>query len=79
MVSEHGHDATDAFVRGAKEALRLLDVLGATRAVLKARSPSCGRDRIYDGTFSGRLVDGHGVFTEMLLARGIEVSTEEDS
>jgi uncharacterized protein YbbK (DUF523 family) len=78
IISEHGVDATEAFERGAREALRLLELSGATRAVLKARSPSCGRDRIYDGTFSGKLVDGHGVFAKMLLDRGIEVRTEEE-
>lgn len=78
IVSEHGHDATQAFERGAGEALRLMELAGARRAVLKARSPSCGKGQIYDGTFAGKLMPGHGVFAELLLAKGYEVWTEEE-
>jgi len=77
-MSDHGLDATEAFERGAREALRIVEVTRATAAVLKARSPSCGRHRIYDGSFSGRLVEGQGVFAEYLLERGFDVRTEED-
>ena len=45
---------------GAQEAARLYDLLACDCAVLKARSPMCGRDRIYDGTFSGTLMAGDG-------------------
>lgn len=78
VISEHGVDRTEQFERGCVEALRVMKLSGAARAVLKARSPSCGRDWIYDGTFSGRLVRGHGVFVEKLLAEGYRVMTEED-
>lgn len=46
-------------------------------AILKANSPSCGSGKIYDGTFSGVLVDGDGMFAEMLKKRGILVFTEK--
>jgi uncharacterized protein YbbK (DUF523 family) len=79
VVSEHGQDATDAFERGAQEALRLMKLAGARRAVLKARSPSCGKGQIYDGTFAGKLMPGHGVFATLLLDEGYEVWTEEET
>ncbi len=47
-------------------------------AILKANSPSCGIGKIYDGTFSGKLVDGNGVFAGMLSSMGIEVITEKE-
>ena len=47
-------------------------------AILKARSPSCGKDKIYDGTFSGTLTDRSGVTAEMLIASGVRVLTEEE-
>ena len=47
-------------------------------AILKANSPSCGIGKIYDGTFSGTLTDGDGVFAGMLAAMGIEVITEKE-
>jgi uncharacterized protein YbbK (DUF523 family) len=45
---------------------------------LKARSPSCGSARVYDGTFSRTLRDGEGVTAERLRAAGVEVVSEED-
>ena len=45
---------------------------------MKAKSPSCGYKRIYDGTFSKTLREGHGCTVEALLMNNIEVYTEED-
>lgn len=51
---------------------------GCRLAILKARSPSCGKGRIYDGNFAGTLIEGHGVTAELLIKNGVEVKTEED-
>ena len=42
-------------------------------AVLQSRSPTCGADQVYDGTFSGKLVPGMGVFARALKESGIKV------
>jgi uncharacterized protein YbbK (DUF523 family) len=42
-------------------------------AILKANSPSCGHGTVYDGTFTGTLIEGEGVFAETLTALGIKV------
>ena len=47
-------------------------------AVLKARSPTCGVHQVYDGTFSGTLTDGSGIFAQALLDAGIRVLDEND-
>ncbi len=78
VVNIDGQDVTAAYRRGAEEAVALARATGATRAVLKARSPSCGSSRVYDGTFSRRLVDGQGVTAAALRAAGIEVCSDED-
>lgn len=78
VVSEHGRDGTDAFRRGAEEALKIARITGCRRAILKARSPSCGAGEIYDGTFGGGIVRGDGVTAEKLKRAGIEVSTEDE-
>jgi uncharacterized protein YbbK (DUF523 family) len=72
-----GDDVTDAYLRGAQVAVDLARAVGAERAVLKARSPSCGSAQIYDGTFSRTLRDGEGTTAEALRAEGIEVVSEE--
>ena len=70
-------DVTDAFLRGAQETLRLARLFGCKTAILKARSPSCGAGQIYDGTFTGTLVSGHGVTAALLEQNGITVFTED--
>lgn len=78
VVNRLGVDQSAEFHLGAQEALRLAQMFGATRAVLKAGSPSCGSGQVYDGTFSGRRVPGDGVLTAVLRAAGIEVLDEND-
>lgn len=78
VVNRLGVDQSAEFHLGAQEALRLAQMFGATRAVLKAGSPSCGSGQVYDGTFSGRRVPGDGVLAAALKAAGIEVLDEND-
>lgn len=73
-----GEDVTDAYQRGAAAAVALARAVGARRAVLKARSPSCGCGEVYDGSFQGRRVAGDGVTAAALRAAGLAVSTDED-
>jgi uncharacterized protein YbbK (DUF523 family) len=73
-----GRDVTDWYARGADHAVRLAEAVGATRAVLKARSPSCGCHEIYDGTFTGTRIKGEGVTAAALRLAGLEVVSEED-
>ena len=82
IVNTQGEDLTEAFHDGARRCLEnilerfeLKDIEGA---ILKARSPSCGSEVIYDGTFKGVRVPGDGVFSELLKAKGIRVMTETD-
>ena len=76
VMTASGTDVTFQYQRGAEEVLRLCRLLGCEAAVLKERSPSCGRGRIYDGTHSGTLVTGDGVTAELLTAQGIAVYGE---
>lgn len=50
----------------------------ADMAVLKSRSPTCGVRQVYDGTFSGRLVEGMGVLARALHEAGIQTVDAED-
>lgn len=70
-------DVTLAFSLGAREALRIAKLAGCTKAITKARSPSCGCGLIYDGTFSKTCVTGNGIFAQALLDAGFTVWTEE--
>lgn len=78
VTTATGDDVTAAYRRGAEATVALAAAIGATRAVLKARSPSCGCHEIYDGTFTRTRVAGEGVTAAALRAAGVEVVSEED-
>ena len=77
VLSKDGADRTDAYRRGASEALRLAGALGCRAALLKTRSPACGSGEVYDGSFSGTLTAGDGVAAAALRAAGIAVFGED--
>lgn len=68
-----GVDLTKEFLDGANEALKLCKMYNIKKAYLKAKSPSCGKGKIYDGSFSGVLTDGDGIVTKLLEKNEIEV------
>ena len=78
VIEKDGTDVTQHFIRGAYEVLYIAKKIGIKEAILKARGPSCGCGRIYDGTFSGTLVDGDGVTTALLKMYGIQVKSTEE-
>ena len=84
IVDKDGKDVTDAFLRGAdislKSCIEMARISGEEieGAILRANSPSCGVGQIYDGTFSGTLNEGHGVFAGPLKRLGIEIITEKE-
>lgn len=76
-MTPDGRDVTRAYADGAARSLDIARAHGATLAILKAKSPSCGTGRIYDGTFSGTLVPGDGVAAELLMQEGFTVVDEQ--
>lgn len=76
VIDATGIDRTGAFEQGARATLDLVQAEGCELAVLKAKSPSCGTGRIYDGTFTGTLVPGDGVAARMLAEAGVRVINE---
>ncbi|MEA2452674.1 MAG: hypothetical protein QOG04_1384 [Actinomycetota bacterium] len=78
VMTKDGVDVTHVYLAGAQRALEAAQAAGVTRAILKARSPSCGKGVIYDGTFSRSRIEGDGVTTALLTQNGIEVVTEQD-
>ncbi len=78
VITKDGVDVTEEFSAGAQAVLQIARENGCKLAILKARSPSCGKCKIYDGTFSGTLVEGNGVTADLLIENGIEVKTDEE-
>jgi len=78
VITGDGEDVTEEFVRGAKQMLILARLTHASAAILKSDSPSCGAGTIYDGTFSGNMVEGDGVAAALLREAGFEIITEKE-
>ena len=78
VMSCDGEDRTEAFLKGAAECVSIAQREGCAVAILKAKSPSCGCGRVYDGSFTGTLVSGNGVTTRALLGVGVRVICEND-
>jgi len=73
VIDTTGRDFTDNFYKGAIEALKLAKFFSAEIAFLKSKSPSCGCGKIYDGSFSGKLVEGSGITAAIFMQNGIKV------
>lgn len=78
VICKSGEDVSVEFAKGAKESLRIAQEEGVCMAILKARSPSCGKNIIYDGTFTSMRVNDSGITCKLLQERGIVVFSEEE-
>ena len=78
VVMKTGADVTKEYRRGAEAALQAARENQVCAAVLKERSPSCGKGNIYDGSFTGTLKNGNGVTAEVLLNAGFTVYGESE-
>jgi len=78
VTDRDGRNVDREFRRGAALALELARREGVELAVLQPRSPSCGARQVYDGTFSGRKIDGQGVFARLLRKDGFHILEPED-
>lgn len=65
-ISKNGEDFTAEYEDGAEKTLYIANECNCGYAVLKERSPSCGFGKIYDGSFTGTLVDGNGITADLL-------------
>ncbi len=75
-LTNKGKDQTKEFLNGAIECLKFCQKNDIKIALLKAKSPSCGNERIYDGTFTNTLKQGSGACAKILLKNNIKVFNE---
>lgn len=73
VLNREGVSVDDAFRRGAEAALAIAKREKPDLIILQFRSPSCGVKEVYDGTFSGRLIPGRGIFAALAQAAGFRV------
>ena len=77
VMDSNGEDVTNAFIKGALKTLKMALDNDCVAAILTEHSPSCGSNRVYDGTFTKTKRDGVGVTTSMLEQNHIPVFNQE--
>ena len=65
VTDENGNDVHSEYMQIENDDIGL--------AVLQSRSPTCGVNQIYDGSFSGKLIPGMGLFAQALKQKGYKV------
>ncbi len=78
VVNREGYSVDAEFRKGAEKALALAKQERPDLIILQSRSPSCGVKEIYDGTFTGTLIPGQGIFAGMAAGAGFRVADIED-
>lgn len=78
VISKDGRNVTEEFLIGAEETYKVAKIEEVDFAILKERSPSCGSSFIYDGNFSGKLIQGEGLTAKRLNKENIVVFSEEN-
>lgn len=76
--NEDGTSVDYEYRTGAAKAMEIAESERIDMAILQSRSPSCGVNQIYDGSFTGRKIKGMGVFARLLSEKGYKVVDAED-
>ena len=78
VVTKTAKDVSENFINGAKICLKIAKLNDCKKAILKARSPSCGSGQIYDGSFTKKLIFGDGIAAKLLKENEILVYSEDE-
>ncbi len=78
VVTRDARDVTDCLYRAVEQILAQLQAEDVECVILKSRSPTCGVRQVYDGSFSGKLVDGAGILAQALMEKGYKVLDAEE-
>lgn len=78
FMTKNGKDVTNEFLKGVAASMEQVQEKEIELAILQSRSPTCGVNQIYDGTFQGKLIKGEGLFAKTLREAGITVKDCED-
>jgi uncharacterized protein YbbK (DUF523 family) len=77
-INRDGIDKTSEFTKGAELAVEQALNKDIKMAIMKSKSPSCGKDFIYDGSFTKTLIKKDGIAAGMLKKSNIKIFTENE-
>ena len=78
LMDRDGNNVDAAMREAVTKAMEWIRKEEIQCAILQSRSPTCGVNQIYDGTFSGKLIAGSGIFAQALKDAGYQVLDAED-
>ena len=78
LMDREGRNVDEAMRKAVARAMELVRKEGISCAILQSRSPTCGVNQVYDGSFSGKLLAGSGIFAQALKEAGYRVLDAED-
>ncbi|ENK0837696.1 DUF523 domain-containing protein [Clostridium botulinum] len=74
----NGRNVHREYEKGVELALKEIKDENIDLAILQSRSPTCGVNKIYDGSFNGKLIKGNGLFAKALIDKGYKVIDSEN-
>ena len=78
LMDRNGNNVDVEMREAIEKAMEIIRKEDIQCAVLQSRSPTCGVNQIYDGSFSSRLINGSGLFAQTLKDAGYQVVDAED-
>ena len=78
ITEDNGKNVHEEYKRGVELALEKIKNQNIELVILQSRSPTCGVNKIYDGSFTGKLISGQGIFAKALINAGYKVIDSED-
>lgn len=78
VINCDGEDMSEYFIKGSNQAIEQIRDNQIELIILKSKSPSCGKGLIYDGTFSGKLIEGDGLFVRSAQTNGYKCISDID-
>lgn len=73
VMDENGNNVHSEYTNAVALALSQIENEDIDFAILQSRSPTCGVNQIYDGSFRGRLISGMGLFAKALCQKGYKI------
>lgn len=78
VMSINGENVDQEYRHAVEIAMKEIEHMDIDLVILQSRSPTCGVNQVYDGSFTGKLVKGQGLFAQALIKAGYKVVDSED-
>ena len=78
LMDRDGNNVDASMRKAVADAMEFIRKEKIQCAILQSRSPTCGVNQVYDGSFSGKLISGSGIFAQALQDAGYNTIDAED-